>query len=184
MNGKSNPDSGWAGNKEEKSLISHYQRLILWNSPHSLHAEPTSSEKQGNATYHVEKDEGDALFKVWAHEPLKGLFMPLLAWIITSGFPVMRCGWYIGPHLLLLRFHLARSSKSPINKKTHAFNGIANDCSLKPAAKTAWPIWWKWNSGSHFASKLAWWNFTLVLDVKLINSLHCQFLCTIVIDIL
>lgn len=63
----------------------------------------------------MEKDEGDALFKVWAHEPLKGLFVPLPAWIITPGFPVMCCRWYIEPHLLLFYFHLARSSQSSIN---------------------------------------------------------------------
>lgn len=80
---------------------------------------------EGNSTYPIEKDEGDALFKVWAHEPLKGLFMPLPAWIITPSSPVMCCGWYIGPHLLLLRFHLARSSESPINKKTQACNKIS-----------------------------------------------------------
>lgn len=90
---------------------------------HSLRAEQTASESRGNVTYPVEKDEGDALSEVWAHEPLKGLFVPLLAWIITLRSPVMCRRWYMRPHLLLLGFHLL--PKPPINKKTRAANGIA-----------------------------------------------------------
>lgn len=124
--------SDWGKNKkrkkEKKKRSAHfpyYPGLSLWNSPHSLQVQPAALEARGDATYPVEKDEGDALFKVWAHEPLKGLFMPLLAWIITPRSLVMCCGWYIGPHLLPLRFHLARSSKSPINKKGRACTRIA-----------------------------------------------------------
>lgn len=110
--------------KKKKSFW--YLKLSLWISLHSLQqVKPTAPETQGNTAYPVEKDEGDALFKIWAHEPLKGLFMPLLAWIITPSSSIMCCGWYIGPHLLLHRFHLARSSKSPINKRSQAYNRIA-----------------------------------------------------------
>lgn len=110
---------------DKKKHISHYPSLVLWISPHSLRDKLSQQHRGGDSTYPAEKDEGDALFKVWAHEPLKGLFMPLPAWIITPSSPVMCCGWYIGPHLLLLRFHLARSSKSAINKKTQACNKIS-----------------------------------------------------------
>lgn len=111
----------------------HYKKL---SQQHHRHGETLPTP--------VEKDEGDALFKVWAHEPLKGLFMPLPAWIITPSFPVMCCGWYIGPHLLLLRFHLARSSKSSINKKNPGRQQdfcTAKDYRLRSTVKTAWPIW-------------------------------------------
>lgn len=91
--------------------------------PHLLRIEQTASESRGNVTYPVEKDEGDALSEVWAHEPLKGLFVPPLAWIITLRSPVMCRRWYMEPHLLLLSFHLLR--KPPINKKTRAANSIA-----------------------------------------------------------
>lgn len=103
-------------------------RVILGILPHSLVDNLSQQHQRLGETLPilpVEKDEGDALFKVWAHEPLKGLFMPLPAWIITPSSPVMCCGWYIGPHLLLLCFHLGRSSKSSINKKTQACNKIS-----------------------------------------------------------
>lgn len=118
--------------------------------PHLLCVEQTASESRGNVTYPVEKDEGDALSEVWAHEPLKGLLVPPLAWIITLRSPVMCRRWYMGPHLLLLSFHLL--PKPPINKKNPGSQQdccISNDCRLRSVAKTPWPIWWKLEPGSH-----------------------------------
>lgn len=110
--------------KELHSFLLPESDLVDFTTLISRNVEPTTWDTRGNWISPVEKDEGDALFKVWAHEPLKGLFMPLPAWIITPSSPVMCCAWYIGPHLLPLRFHLARSSKSAINKKTQACNKI------------------------------------------------------------
>lgn len=95
----------------------------LRSLPDLLRVEQTASESRGSVTYPVEKDEGDALSEVWAHEPQKGLFGPPLAWIITLRPPVMCCRWYMGPHLLLPGFHLL--PKAPINKKTQAADKIA-----------------------------------------------------------
>lgn len=110
---RNKPEQGGGG------AFLHYSRTLL----HLLPIEQTASESRGNVSYPVEKDVGDALSEVWAHEPLKGLFVPPLAWIITLRSPVMYCRWYMGPHLLLLGFHLL--AKSPINKKTQAANRIA-----------------------------------------------------------
>lgn len=125
MHVKTNPAStekqartGRRGGENISPLFKNLRTLL-----HLLPIEQTASESRGNVTYPVEKDVGDALSEVWAHEPLKGLFVPPLAWIITLRSPVMYCRWYMGPHLLLLGFHLL--AKSPINKKTQAANRIA-----------------------------------------------------------
>lgn len=107
-------------NKGEKGEMFPHDSGSL---PLLLHFEQTASERRGNVTSPVEKDEGDALSEVWAHEPLKALFVPPLAWIITLRSPVMCCRWYMGPHLLLLGFHLR--PKPLINKKIRAANWIA-----------------------------------------------------------
>lgn len=104
--------------------------------------------------------------------------MPLPAWIITPSSPVMCCGWYIGPHLLLLCFHLARSSKSSINKKKQKSPGLqqdfctAKDYRLRSTVKTAWPIWSKLESWTAPILPITQHDieFPLVLIVSLINS--------------